>query len=101
MENAKEPGTLPLKITGKVETLEYTVVLTNGKSIKVIADDYYIDSTEEGDPRHYVMVRRKKMVCQFDASDVKAVLSSDAVDVDSAVIALNTPRRKPSKKKPV
>lgn len=94
----KEPGTLPLKIANKVETLEYTVVLTNGKIVKVTGDDYYIDSTEEGDPRHYVFLRRKKMVCQFDASDVKAVLSSDAVDVESAVIALNTPKRKPRKK---
>jgi hypothetical protein len=103
MENAKEPGTLPLNIVNKTETFQYHVILSNDEVIKITGDDMYCETSESGDTiLHYNFYRRKKLVTQLEGGSVKAVLTPDAVeDINIAIKAIKAKKPVAKKKKPV
>ena len=87
--------TLPLpKIERKVN--DYVILLKNGKTIQVVAENYDIVADDEGCPYLYRFYKTKVIVLELEARGVEAIAEANSVDVSAVVAAI---RHKPRSRK--
>jgi len=87
--------TLPLpKIEKKVN--DYVILLKNGKTINVSAENYDIIADDEGTAYLYRFYRGKIVALELEARNIEAIAESNSVDVSAVITAI---RHKPRRRK--